>query len=157
LNQQEQTDMTTVTTNTIESAAEIAARISNLKDLVRNADYTERAGLREEISQLENRDYPAAVEREGRAAKEQRAAELARIESELAKAGIDQQPIGHKRNQLQAEIDTLIRWLPARDAVKARQLAKSLTEIAGVWDQEQKLNQRVAELSRRRDELQGVK
>ena len=146
--------MTTATKTTYESAAEIAERIANLKDLLRNADYAERAGLREEISQLETHEYPAAQDRDAKAAAGQRAAELQSVDDALATLGTELQPVGARRLALNAEIDYLLKFLPARDGAKALALADALKEIADVWKKESALNGRVAELLSRRDELQ---
>jgi hypothetical protein len=142
------------TTTMIETAAELAQRIRNLKAQLAGADYSKRAALREEISHLDNHVYPAAVDRESKAAAAQRAAELATVESELTKAGQDLQPIAARRLELSKEIDYRVQFIAARDVDSTKKLAKVLNEIAGVWVEEKKLTAHVAELMRRRDELQ---
>lgn len=136
-----------------QTAADVAARISNLKELLRSADYTERAGLREEISALENYTYPEAVERETKAARDQRAATVARINADVAALEVERQPHAARRMALTVEIDQLIRHIPARDSAKARQLADVLRDIANAWDAEGAIVRKTDELTHQRDTL----
>lgn len=146
--------MTTKTKDkTQPTAAEVAAQIANLKDLLRSAEYTERAGLREEISQLENFDYPAAVERDAAAAANQREADIVRIDAELTKLGTEQRPIVERRQHLHNEIDSLIPYIQRRDAGKVGALVDALKEVMEVWKREAANVAQVKTLSDQREEI----